>query len=103
MYKRIMDWKVINELGINEELERQFLTTWRYDNNTFSIPIWTRDLDVKEDSYHEWMFKFYLSLSVKRNGLEHLVVSTKMIKFCLGGEEYHFTVPEFGRFRGLGD
>lgn len=99
---RIMDWGITDALGINEELDRRFLTRLiEQDHIELEIPIWRRALDIKEDSYREWMLEFYSSLEIKKVNLLQEGNDPRMIRFRLGGEERHVTVQEFGRLAGL--
>lgn len=98
---RIMDRRIMRNLGCEEVLEDMLLVKVVIGHEYVTSQMWKRALEIKEPIYMEWCLEFFSSLSVKKEISDEGILEDKFMKFRLGGVERSVTLLEFGKLLGI--
>ena len=98
---RLMDWDMLQTLGIQGEINRLLTTICRYPGGEFHVPMWDRVFRINEPVFREWCLEFYSSLWVDDDFNQSDIPVQKLIHFRCGGKQRHCTIAEFGFLSGM--
>ena len=98
---RIVDWRIIKNLGCFEWIEDMLLVRMVFNTEIVTSWIWKRALEIREPIYKEWVLEFLSSVKVLKEIRDEGIETDPFISFRLGGESMNVSLIQFGRMLGL--
>ncbi|GKD95372.1 hypothetical protein Tco_1375209, partial [Tanacetum coccineum] len=98
----LVDWGVLDEIGIHLELTKIFRIRFKEDDElVFTCQAWLQAFKVKEDVYKKWCLEFFSTLWVDEQIKVENITSEVCIWFRLCGKNYEYTLLDFVVLLGL--
>ncbi|GJY22808.1 hypothetical protein Tco_0396466 [Tanacetum coccineum] len=99
---KLVDWGVLDEIGIHLELTKIFRIRFKEDDElVFTCRAWLQAFKVKEDVYKKWCLEFFSTLWVDEQIKVENITSEVCIWFRLCGKNYEYTLLDFVVLLGL--